>query len=79
VSRMSENMRASASHSPKFLHGLYRDSITLLICTYIILKALWQHELSQCGNICQVNVATCVISVWQYVLCDCDVADLNLE
>jgi hypothetical protein len=29
VSRMSENVGPSTSHSPKDLHGLYRDSFTL--------------------------------------------------
>jgi hypothetical protein len=34
VSRMSENVGASTSHSRKGLHGLYRDSFTFYLYSY---------------------------------------------
>jgi hypothetical protein len=34
VSRVSVNLRASTSHNPKGLHGLYRDSFTFYLHIY---------------------------------------------
>jgi hypothetical protein len=34
VSRMSENVGASTSHSPKGLHGMYRDSFTFTFISH---------------------------------------------
>jgi hypothetical protein len=38
VSRISENVRASTSDSPKSLHGLYRDRFTFTLPKYGTLR-----------------------------------------
>jgi hypothetical protein len=45
VSRMSENVRASTSHSPKDLRGLYKDSFMFYTFTFIVYMSTMNFNL----------------------------------
>jgi hypothetical protein len=56
VSRMSEHVRDSTSHSPKGLHGLYRDSFTFT--KYQIAFSLRHEKMKEMGTIIDIYVFT---------------------
>jgi hypothetical protein len=58
VSRMSEYVRASTSHNPKGLHGLYRDNFTYTtskIALFVVITVRTSNQISVSPDTRQTN------------------------